>query len=360
MKNFKKEIVSLVAMLRVGQYLNRVEDELRNISDLRDYSNKEYNGDKGGYKKNIDTYCTNASSMCNSIGKEVYQSAEKTFCEMVDNPLEVQKYFKIKGKINEPKDVFEEILKKTKERLKKADSVDSDDFCLWLAAADEVLYGTEPPKEALTQCSSCGGLLEKVPAEEVGLQKGYVYKCPDCDSYAICDEQGLIVGISADKETHEVREKSYTAIKKLCEEKGLTLQETLRYVSRATKISIKKLSDIEYLYSNECQQIVGYVLQKTIFDTSEKPKYPKNYKDMMKFLENGWRLRFSKSLKPDRNGRLLIPIMVCENAIMVKGKEGNERVLMPANLKYEFRGDTVTIKLPTNSEVLKLYPQYEG
>ena len=200
MKNFKKEIVSLVAMLRVGQYLNRVEDELRNISDLRDYSNKDYNGDKGGYKKNIDTYCTNASSMCNSIGKEVYQAAEKAFCEMVDNPLEIQKYFKIQGKINEPKNVFEEILQKTKERLKNADS-ELDDFCLWLAAADEVLYGTEPPKEAMAQCSSCGGLLEKVPAEEVGLQKGYVFKCPDCDSYAICDEQGLIVGISADKGT---------------------------------------------------------------------------------------------------------------------------------------------------------------
>lgn len=348
----RRLISSLVAMLRVGQYLNAVDDELRSISELRQYQQRDK-------KKNdaITDYSANASKMCNLIGKDLYEAALNEFIQLTKLPEQSQMVLGTREVINEPSAVFEEIFLVSK-RLIATGNVYEDDFLLWLEAAEEVLGSAEPPKKTSCLCV-CGEQLERIPAKMVGESGEYVWKCPECDSYALSDENGQVVGIAADKTTHEIREKAHSAVIKLCEEKGLVEREATRYIRRNTSVSINSIQDIETLNQRECQEIVGYVLQRTIFDNTKR-EYPKNYKEFMKFLENGGRFRINKSLLPERNGRLIIPIMVCENSVIVKKDGKNERILMPSALKYKFLGDIICVEHPNNKETFQLFPRFEG
>lgn len=351
--SFKNEIVSLVAVLRVGRLQKAVEKQYGLISELREYSQTEYNGAKEGYTKALEDYCKNSTRTINKIGDDIYESAEKAFCALT--LAEQNSLWGITEEISEPKKVFEEIFFKTKERVQNGED-GGDDFCLWLSAADEVLFGTQERIEPTMQCS-CGGFLERVPAETVGLQKGYVFRCPECGNYAHIDSKGCLVGVATDKATHELRERCYTAVKRFCDEKGLTLQEALRYISRKAKISLSELSDVESLSAENCQQVIGYVMQKTIFNT-ENAVFPCNYEELMSFFKNGGRFRVNRSLSPKRSGRLFIPVAVVQNALIIKSEEGNDRFLLPDALDYYFDGDTVTVKHPTQTEIFKLFPQF--
>lgn len=351
----KKLVAALVALLRAGKDLNDITSELRSISEVRGY-------EKGSKEEQaVADYSAAASKMCNCIGKDLYEAALTEFKKLASNPSETAKVFGIKGEIKEADKVFAEIFAKTKKLVTDGASFE-DDWSLWLSAADEVLFGTEPPKETSCICV-CGGQLEKIPAELVGETScEYVFKCPDCESYSLSDNEGnIIIGIAADKKTHELRKKAHTAVIKLCEEKGLSETEALRYISRSTKVSVtlKSLFDLEYLNQRECQEVVGYVLQRTIFDTSPK-KYPRNFKEFMKFLNEGGRFKIHKSIVPSRLGRLMIPISVSENSITVKGKSCNERILMPSQLQYKFQGDLCSIEHPNNKETFKLFPKFDG
>lgn len=353
MTAFKEAVVALVAVLRVGHLQNIIDMQFDLLAEMGDYAQGEYSGKNEGYSKALTEYKNSADKALCKFGKDVLDAAQKGFCELT--LAEQNELWGITAEIEEPQKVFDEILLVAKNLVQSG--YQDDDFSLWLSAADDVLFGTQP-KQELTMLCSCGSYLEKVPAEEVGLQKGYVYRCPDCGNYALMGSDSIIVGIAADAPTHDVRNKSYLAIKNLCDCKGITQREALRAISRKIKVSLRNLSDIEFLDIDKCKELLGYVLQNTIFAQPEE--LPHNYEEMMQFFKNGGRFLVQRSLSPKRCGKLFIPVAVIKNAVIVKGEDGNERFLMPDVLEYQFEDNIVTIKHPTQTENLILFAPFKG
>lgn len=355
MTAFKEAVVALVAVLRVGHLQNIIDKQFDLLAEMGDYAQGEYSGKKEsqGYLKALTEYKNSADKTLCKFGKDVLDAAQRGFCELT--LAEQNELWGITAEIEEPQKVFDEILLVAKNLVQSG--YQDDDFSLWLSAADEVLFGTQP-KQELTMLCSCGSYLEKVPAEEVGLQKGYVYRCPDCGNYALIGSDGVIVGLAADKATHEIRNRCYIAVKNLCDGRGITQREALRAISRKVKVSVRELSDIEFLDIEKCKELVGYVLQNTICTSTVE--FPHTYEELMAFFRNGGRFLVQRSLSPKRCGKLFIPVAVIKNAVIVKGEDGNERFLMPDVLEYQFEDNIVTIKHPTQTENLILFAPFKG
>ncbi len=351
---FRKSISALVTMMRVGKYLSYAGKELDTVMEINNYSQKDYDEGSSQYSEARKTYDKLANIVCNAIGGDVYDSAEKEFFNVLNDKEATKSYFGVET-IENPKEVFEKVFYLLKEQIDVSE--ETDDYLLWLSLAEEIITAsnTEEVKQT-SMCETCNCFIDKVPAELVlgeGTALKDIYYCQSCGSYAKADKNGCLIGSLADKETHNKRGKAKNAVLDMSKNFGLLYPEALRYFEKIVGVKLRKFEDIEKLDSSKCQILINSYIE--LKETLKNQKYPKNHKELMKFLAEGGRLRVIQSLDPQKNNRLLIPVYVGDGVMMVRGAVGNERVLLPSVLKYKFNKNKMEIVHPNKTEYFLLY-----
>lgn len=231
---------------------------------------------------------------------------------------------------------------------------ETDGYTVFADLLREALSGkTESPREIQEACPYCDGIPSRIPKTDffgkgTDDSDGYVWAC-DCGAYARIAPDGSVLGTMADRSLHASRKTVRRAMYDLCFYAGITVYESCTWLGWITDKRLRNPQDIEFFGDEDCSKVIeGYECVKKRI-AAVKVKYPENHNEMMEFLRNGGRMSVINAYGY-RNGRLLVPIQIGDEAIRVRFKKAVQDVALPEELDYRFDGNIVTLRHPSGKQ----------
>lgn len=231
---------------------------------------------------------------------------------------------------------------------------ETDGYTVFTELLREALNGKpDSAKEMQETCPYCDGIPSRIPkADFFGKgtddSDGYVWAC-ECGAYARIAPDGTVLGTMADRTLHASRRTVRRAMYDLCFCAGLTVYESCRWLGRITGKSLHNPQGIEFFNEEDCSKTIErYECIKKRIGTL-KIHYPENHAELMEFLRNGGRMSVINSYGY-RNGRLLVPIQVGDEAIRVRFRKVVQDVALPEELDFRFNGNVVTLRHPSGKQ----------